>query len=70
MQPLADEVMARASSNTTDGARLDMAVNGLWGGHFETTYLDVRVFNPSAATNTLFISVLFHICSFIVALLF
>ena len=43
--------MARASANTTNGARLDIAVNGLWGGRFERTYLDVRVFNPHAPTN-------------------
>ena len=51
LQPLTGEVLARASSNTADGARLDIAANGLWGGRFERTYLDVRVFNPHAPTN-------------------
>ena len=51
LQPLTGEVMARVSANTTNGARLDIAVNGLWGGRFERIYLDVRVFNPHAPTN-------------------
>ena len=51
LQPLTGESLAGASSNTSDGARLDIAVNGFWGGHFERTYLDVRVFNPLAVSN-------------------
>ena len=51
LQPLSGEAMAEATSNITDGARLDMAVNGFWGGHFERTHLDVRVFNPHAPSN-------------------
>lgn len=42
------EHLAGASTNTQDGAQLDIAANGLWGGHFERTYFDVRVFNPHA----------------------
>ena len=52
LQPLTGEVMARDSSNTTNGARLDIAANGVWGGRFERTYMDVRVFNPHAPTNS------------------
>ena len=33
------------------GARLDIAANGVWGGTFERTYFDVRVFNPHAPSN-------------------
>ena len=51
LQPLTGETLAGASSNTMDGARLDIAVNGFWGGRFEKTYLDVRVFNPHAPSN-------------------
>jgi hypothetical protein len=51
LQPLTGESLAGASSNTSDGARLDIAVNGFWGGRFERTYLDVRVFNPLAVSN-------------------
>ncbi len=49
LQPLSG--MTRATSNTADRARLDIAVNGFWGGRFERTFLDVRVFNPHAPTN-------------------
>ena len=48
LQPLSGEVLSGSSSNTQDGARLDIAVNGFWGGRFERTFLDVRVFNPHA----------------------
>ena len=51
LQPLTGEVLDSASSNTSDGARLDIAVNGLWGGRFERTFLDVRVFHPLAPSN-------------------
>ena len=40
-------------ANTQDGARLDIAANGVWGGTFERTYFDVRVFNPHAPSNRL-----------------
>jgi len=33
--------MTGSSSNTQDGARLDIAANGFWGGRFECTYFDV-----------------------------
>ena len=32
-------------------ARLDVAANGVWGGRFERTFFDVRVFNPFAKSN-------------------
>ena len=51
LQPLTGEALTRATSNTADGARLDIAVNGFWGGRFERTFLDVRIFNPHAPTN-------------------
>ena len=51
LQPLIGESLAGASSNTSDGARLDIAVNGFWGRRFERTYLDARVFNPLAVSN-------------------
>ena len=46
LQPMTGEVLNGSSSNTQDGARLDIAANGFWGGRFERTYFDVRVFNP------------------------
>ena len=51
LQPLTGEALTRATSNTADGARLDIAVNGFWGGQFERTFLDVRIFNPHAPAN-------------------
>ena len=51
LQPLTGEALTRATSNTADGARLDIAVNRFWGGCFERTFLDVRIFNPYAPTN-------------------
>ena len=51
MQPITGESLTGASSNVQDGARLDIAANGFWGGRFERTYFDVRVFNPHAPSN-------------------
>ena len=42
--------MSPRTSN--EGARLDIAVNGFWGGRYEKTFLDVRVFNPHAPSNS------------------
>jgi len=30
---------------------LDITANGLWGGWFERSYMDVRVFNPLGPSN-------------------
>ena len=30
---------------------LDVSANGVWGGRFQKTYLDARVFNPLAPSN-------------------
>lgn len=51
LQPLTGEVMALKSANTEPGARLDISACGVWGGRFERTFFDVRVFNPSARSN-------------------
>ena len=51
LQPVTDEALSGATANLQDGARLDIAANGFWGGRFERTYLDVRVFNPHAPSN-------------------
>ena len=40
-----------ASANIQDGARLDIAINGFWGGRSERCFVDVRVFNLLAASN-------------------
>ena len=51
LQPVTHEVLNGATANSKDGARLDIAANSVWGGNFERTYFDVRVFNPHAPTN-------------------
>ena len=40
-----------ASANSQDGARLDVSANGVWGGRFQKTFFDMRVFNPLAPSN-------------------
>ena len=49
--PVTGENLSGASANAQPGARLDIAANGVWGGSFERTYFDVRVFNPHAPSN-------------------
>ena len=51
LQPLTGETMAHKTANTDPGARLDISACGVWGGRFERTFFDVRVFNPSARSN-------------------
>ena len=51
LQPIDREHFSAASCNTQDGARLDIAANGFWGGRFERTFFDVRIFNPHAQSN-------------------
>ena len=51
LQPLSGESMSHRSAITDNGARLDIAVHGFWGGRFEKAFFDVRVFNPCARSN-------------------
>ena len=51
LQKITTETMTRRTANTKDGARLDIAANGFWGGRHERMFLDVRVFNPLAPSN-------------------
>ena len=51
LQSLTNEALMGASANHQDGDRLDIAANGFWGGTFEKTFIDVRVFNPHALSN-------------------
>ena len=51
LMPVINESLSYASANSTNGARLDIAANGLWGGRFERSYMDVRVFNPLSPSN-------------------
>ena len=45
------ESLSLQSANTDEHARLDVAASGIWGGRFERTFFDVRVFNPYAPSN-------------------
>ena len=51
LQAVTGESLSLAMSNSQDGARLDIAMNGFWGGQFERTFFDVKVFNPFAPSN-------------------
>ena len=51
LQPLSGESLSHRSAITDDGAHLDVAMYGFWGGRFEKALVDVRVFNPSAQSN-------------------
>ena len=51
LQPLTGETLSHNSAFTDEGARLDIAMYGFWGGRFEKAFLDVRVFNPCAQLN-------------------
>ena len=51
LQHVTNEVLMGASPNCQDGAWLDIAANGFWGGTFEKTFINVRVFNPHALSN-------------------
>ncbi len=46
LQEVTNESMMMRSAITTEGPRLDVAANGFWGGRYEKTFIDVRVFNP------------------------
>ena len=41
-----------STSNTQEGARLDIDMNGFWGSRSERCFIDVRVFNPLAPSNS------------------
>ena len=48
LQLLSEVSLSHCSANTQDGAQLDVAMYGFWGGRFEKAFIDVRIFNPSA----------------------
>ena len=53
LQPVPSDTLTGATANHQDGARLDIAANGFWGGGgtYERTFFDVRVFNPHTPSN-------------------
>ena len=52
LQPLSGERLKHRTAITEDGARLDIAVSGVWGGWLERVLFDIRVFNPHARSNS------------------
>ena len=52
LQRVTDEVFRNRTAIRGDEARLDVAANGVWGGRFERAFFDIRVFNPSARSNS------------------
>ena len=51
LQPLSGETFRLASSNTDDGARLDVRARGFWSVR-QDAFFDVRVFHPNAPSNS------------------
>lgn len=51
LQPVTGEALSGATAISTEGARLDVAASGFWGGCHERAFFDVRVFNPLAQSN-------------------
>ena len=51
LQPLSGETLSLRTSNSEDGARLDVSAQGFWGDRHEHAFFDVRVFNPLAPSN-------------------
>ena len=51
LQPITGEELSHATAISDDGARLDIAANYFWGGHYERAYFDVRIFNSYAPSN-------------------
>ena len=51
LQPLTGETLSHKTSNSEDGARLDVSAQGFWGDRQERAFFDVRVFNPLAPSN-------------------
>ena len=51
LQLITRETFNGASSIKQDGARLDIAMSGFWGGRHERSFCDARVMNPYSSSN-------------------
>ena len=51
LQPITGEALLGTSAITEDGARLDVAASGFWGGCFQRAFFDVKIFYPNAPSN-------------------
>ena len=52
LQPVPEKDSMKSMMNTSEGARLDIGVSGFWRGRFERCFLDVRVLNLHAPSNS------------------
>ena len=48
LQALTGELLSHETSNSEDGARLDVNAQGFWGDRHQRTFFDVRVVHPNA----------------------
>ena len=48
LQTLTGELLSHETSNSEDGARLDVSTQGVWGDRHQQAFFDVRVFHPNA----------------------
>ena len=51
LQTITGEIFQWRSTSTNNGARLNIRVRGFWGSWSESTFLDVRIFNPNTPSN-------------------
>ena len=51
LQPVPLDGLSLSTANIQERARLDIAMNGFWGGRSERPFVDVRIFNPFAPSN-------------------
>ena len=51
LQPITGERLSHRTSNSEDGAHLDVCAQGFWGDRHQRAFFDVRVFNPLAPSN-------------------
>ena len=51
LQPFSGEHLRYNTANTKGQAPLDVAASGIWGGRFDHTPINIRVFNLYAASN-------------------
>ena len=51
LQPVTGEQIHYRTANAGEQARMASGIWGIWGGRFERTFIDVRLFNPYASSN-------------------
>jgi len=44
LQPLSGESLSLRNCNQDDGAQLDIKASGFWGGQFQSSFFDVRIY--------------------------